>query len=78
MKMIVDKESDWYLTIIRTGNGYYLEGGDGLRLCIEEGDDPLHEHEALLQHVINHFGFSGTKHDSERLCVTRRRKDEDY
>jgi len=62
----------WQLTIEKVGNGYILHGPDDLPIvCEEDEGDELKHHESMLWAVIEYFGFTGSKHDKERLRVTR-------
>ena len=64
----------WMLIIIRTANGYYLSGSDGVKVSIEEDEsDELLEHEKLLWEVMEFFNFQGSKHDAERLRIVRQK-----
>ena len=77
------EENEWKLVIRWALNGYVLEGRFGDRnftenLVIEENEkDDLEHHQKLLWEVMEYFGFQGSKHDPERLRVTREKKDED-
>lgn len=67
----------WNLWIKRADNGYYLEGCDGQKFVIEEKeDDELYEHEQLLFIVQEYFNFQGSKHDKERIQISRQSSEE--
>jgi hypothetical protein len=73
---------EWGLKITRESNGYVLKGrsveGTPITFVIEDDDrDELKSHEDLLWEIMNYFAFGGSKHDKERLKITREtRKDE--
>ena len=57
---------------------YLLEGNgeDELPTVIEEDpQDDLAEHEHLLWAIMEFFGFTGSKHDPERLKIIRKKGD---
>jgi len=60
----------WNLSITRCDNGYILTGQD-FNTVIEDGVDELLSHESLLWRVMEYFDFSGSKHDKERIRITR-------
>ncbi len=70
------KNSDWGMEIIRVGNGYKLRmAGDAeliMEAVVEDAeDDELKAGEELLWTVMEHFGFGGSRHDKERITITR-------
>ena len=75
----------WSVTINRAGNGFRMnweeEGEDGTAFRQEEviqdnEQDELRAGEELLYWVGDYFGLLGSKHDPERLRVTREKRDE--
>lgn len=70
---------EWSLKITVVQNGYLLEGqgqtdGEPILFVIEERDnDELYHHERLLWEIMEYFNFQGTKHDPERIQVTRKK-----
>ena len=71
----------WQLQIVRANNGYVLRGifGDnpipGEYVIQEDERDELKAHEELLWEVMEYFNFGGSKHDKERLRVTREKQE---
>ena len=65
----------WKLTIIRTDNGYILRGTE-INLVLEDTEDKLSSHEHLLWEVMDYFNFQGSKHDPERLRITREKNED--
>jgi len=72
--------ADWKLEITKVENGYLLEYPDEdsegnyirKRMVLEEDEkDELKSNENLLWQVMEHFGFYGSKHDKERIRITR-------
>ena len=67
------------LKITKVNNGYILEGWvileDGVEeersWVLEEEDDELKVHGALLYFIMDYFGFAGSKHDAERIRIVR-------
>jgi len=76
------EKNEWKLIISRVTNGYIIEAISSLdelsvRDVIEDNEkDELASHENLLWAIMEYFNFGGSKHDSERLRITRDRKDE--
>jgi hypothetical protein len=68
-----DKSEEWSLKIVRVDNGYILMGWPNDTQCVIEMDkfDELKGHEELLRDVMDYFDFQGSKHDAERLQITR-------
>jgi len=72
-----EEDLDWSLTITRADNGYLLKGksdnmGAPMTFVIEDDEqDELKSHEELLWEVMEYFSFQGSKHDKERIRVTR-------
>lgn len=72
----------WQLIITRESNGYHLktiEDQDITDRCfvIQDDDkDELKSHEELLYEVMDYFDFRGSKHDAERLRITRENGEE--
>ena len=68
----MEATNKWKLTIERVGNGYILRSPNALPVVCEEDEvDELKHHEEMLRAVIEYFGFTGSKHDKERLRVIR-------
>ena len=82
--------AEYYLKITRASNGYILSWDEEIETADEnhplietqewliessEGDE-LREHERLLWEVMEFFGFGGSKHDEERLRITREKRDD--
>lgn len=74
------QELDWAIRILRTINGFVIEHdvelSDGSvrteRTVFEESSaDPLEDIEKVLWAVIDVFDKFGSKHDKERICITR-------
>lgn len=63
----------WNLSITRCDNGYIVKGLD-LNTVIEDGTDELLSHEHLLYCVMEYFDFFGSKHDKERIRITREKQ----
>ncbi len=80
MARVKKDDNEWKLTIWREMNCYILEGmvDDSIRKWSIEDDeaDELKSHEVLLYEVMNYFGFSGSKHDEERIKPTREKRDD--
>lgn len=74
-----DKENEWKLIIYREQNCYILEAKNDeieSRWAIEDDEqDELKSHEKLLWEVMNYFVFGGSKYDTERIRITREKKD---
>lgn len=71
-------DSSWSLTITKIANGYTMQGYYGTSVVVEDSDtDPLASGEKLLCGVMEHFNLGGSKHDAERLSVTRIKKEEE-
>lgn len=72
--------SDYKLIIYREDNGYILSGKDFntdslYKIVIEDDDkDVLKSHESLLWEIMDYFCLGGSKHDEERLRVTREKQ----
>lgn len=74
----------WDLKITKADNGFGLrweeEDEDG-RPCLHEeviqddDMDDLKSGQELLWHVINYFSLGGSRHDKERLHISRKRGD---
>ena len=71
------------LIIERVNNGYIIkypkEEEDVLqsKIVIEDNDkDELESHEDLLWEVMKYFNFGGSKHDKERIRITREKRAE--
>jgi len=64
-------KNKWSLCITRTDNGYYLTGSDEIQTVLQETEDSLSVHEQLLWEVMDYFDFRGSKHDPERIRITR-------
>lgn len=71
---------DWFLKIEKVDNGYVLitngdgEGPESRMALQEDGEDPMKVNEEVLWEVMDHFNMSGSKHDKERLRVTRQKQ----
>ena len=74
----------WDLTITRNSNGFRLnwneDAEDGTLIAQEEviqddEGDELKSGEELLWWVMDYFGLGGSRHDKERLTITRKRGD---
>ena len=72
----------WQLIITRESNGYHLvlnEDQDIVKNCLviqDDDKDALKSHEELLWEVMDYFNFRGSKHDDERIRITREKKGE--
>lgn len=74
-----EERDEWYLKIVRTQNGYYCtqNGSEFMDHVIEDSEeDGLKSHEELLWFVMEHFSFYGSKHDKERLRITREKRED--
>ena len=71
--------ADWKLEIIRGQNGYILiSSPEHTAMVIEDSEkDELQVHENLLWEVMDYFNFGGSKHDLERIRITRTKHDEE-
>jgi len=67
----------WRLTITKVDNGFYLVKSNDDPSCVIQANenDNLKAYEELCWEVLEYFGYSGSKHDPERLFV-RREKNE--
>jgi len=77
----VQNYEEWTLSITKADNGYVLKGksdfGAPMTLVIEEDDkDELKASEALLWEIMEYFSFGGSKHDRERIRITREKHKE--
>ena len=72
-----EKIEDWKLEIIKGNNGYVLTSSpEHLIMVIEDDEeDELQSHEDLLWEIMNYFNFGGSKHDPERISITRIKKE---
>ncbi len=70
----LNRKDEWKLTIIRKDNGYYLTGTDSDIMLQADDKDPLDHHMALLYEVMEYFNFFGSKHDPERIRITREKQ----
>lgn len=79
-----DAPFEWYLHIVRTLNGFIIDGLDGT-IVFEDGPEragdtgafswgALESGEKLLWHIIEYFNVQGTKHDPARLTVAIEKK----
>ena len=68
------KELMWKLVIIRSENGYIVKGNDTDIVIEDNTSKPLDSGEHLLWEVMHYFNFGGTKHDEERLRITREKQ----
>lgn len=72
----------WELRITRVENGYHLwapkedEEEIDREWVLEETEDDLSVHEKLLWEVMEFFNFQGSKHDKERIRVTREKQND--
>jgi hypothetical protein len=75
-----NQDSDeWALIVCRVSNGYVLKGrsemGISMQTVIEDDDaDELKSHEQLLWEIMEYFSFTGSKHDAERIRITREKR----
>ena len=70
------KKSDQGMEIIKINNGFSIKDSSGETTVIEASDsDELRAIERLLWTIIEFFGFVGSKHDTERIWVIRRVRD---
>jgi len=62
--------TNFYVKIDKANNGFIMENDNG-ECCVYEFIDDLglHAMQALLSDILDYFGMSGTKHDSERLRI---------
>ena len=70
----------WILTIEKVNSGYILEVPEpndelGKKWVREEdGQDDLKAIEAVLWDVMDYFGHYGSKHDPQRIRITREKR----
>lgn len=66
--------ADWSMTISKAENGYIVLSNDDektARIFQEDDEDSLKAIEQVLWDVIEYFGEYGSKHDKERIRITR-------
>ena len=73
----------WDARVERVDNGYivYLSGDDdnsgSIAICEDDDIDDLKSFESVLWELMEHFGKGGSKHDKERIHISRLQKDAD-
>jgi hypothetical protein len=76
--------NEWSVTIFSGRNGYRMEWDDVLddgstahvfEVIEDDFLDDLKHHEKLLCWIADFFGFSGSKHDHERIKVVREKRE---
>ena len=70
-----EKQEPWRITIQACENGYVTVDQDGEMTAFEEREDcPLPTDPRcmarLLWHIVEFFGGTGSKHDSERISIS--------
>ncbi len=75
-------DNDHWIRIIRVRNGFVLESpneddsSDIYKTVIEEKeDDELSAGQELLWDIMDCFGLGGSRHDAQRLTITREKGD---
>jgi hypothetical protein len=71
-----EKDQKWQVTITRALNGYIIDGMSDVgvpytEVIEDEEMDELKSHEKLLWFIMDYFNFQGSKHDPERIRITR-------
>jgi hypothetical protein len=66
------REKAWGVEITKVSNGFTLKDSNGNITVVEEDEtDALSAGEKLLWEIIDYFDLRGSKHDRERILVTR-------
>lgn len=76
----------WEMKISKVQNGYILEtttndenNANGVtieKMVIQERNEEIDANVELLYTIMEYFGFSGSKHDKERIYIEVREKNE--
>ena len=65
----------WWVKVSRINNGYILDYSDGLPDVAEDDDnDDLSSHQKMLWKLQEFFSFTGSKHDPDRIIITRKKQ----
>ncbi len=75
-------DSENWIHIVRVSNGFIIttpfddDGSSDNKVVIAENeDDELSAGQELLWNIMDYFGLGGSRHDAQRLTITREKGD---
>ncbi len=75
-------DSENWIHIVRASNGFILtmpvddeEAVNNKVVIAESEDDELSSGQELLWNIMDYFGLCGSRHDAQRLTITREKGD---